>query len=75
LQSQSKTEMAVDCLEHVVGQAPDFTPAHVLLARLYYKLKRPGDAERERSTVTRLNAEEQKRQPTPDAKAAKPSRE
>ena len=75
LQSQSKTEMAVDCLEHVVRQAPDFTPAHVLLARLYYKLKRPGDAERERSIIARLNAEEQTRQPTPDPKAAKPSKE
>ena len=75
LQSQSKTEMAVDCLEHVVRQAPDFTPAHVLLARLYYKLKRPSDAERERSIIARLNAEEQTRQPTPDPKAAKPSKE
>ena len=75
LQSQGKTERAVDCLEHVVRQAPDFTPAHVLLARLYYKLKRPGDAERERSIIARLNAEEQTRQPTPDPKAVKPSRE
>jgi tetratricopeptide (TPR) repeat protein len=75
LQSQGKTERAVDCLEQVVRQAPDFTPAHVLLARLYYKLKRPGDAERERSIIARLNAEEQTRQPTPDPKAVKPSRE
>lgn len=75
LQSQGKTEMAVDCLEHVVRKAPDFTPAHVLLARLYYKLKRPADAERERSIIARLNAEEQRRQPTPDPKAAKTSKE
>jgi tetratricopeptide (TPR) repeat protein len=75
LQSQGETERAVDCLEQVVRQAPDFTPAHVLLARLYYKLKRPGDAERERSIIARLNAEEQTRQPTPDPKAVKSSRE
>jgi hypothetical protein len=67
--------MAVDCLEHVVRQAPDFTPAHVLLARLYYKLKRPADAERERSIIARLNSEEQKSQPTTDPNAAKSSRE
>jgi tetratricopeptide (TPR) repeat protein len=74
LQSRSETEMAVDCLETVVRKAPDFTPAHVLLARLYYKLKRSADAERERSIIATLNAEEQKRQPTPDPKTAKASR-
>src|SRR5258707_46303 len=75
LQSQSKTEMAVDCPEHNFGEGQDFSPAPVFLARLYYKLKRPGDAERERSIIARLNAEEQTRQPTPDPKAAKPSKE
>jgi hypothetical protein len=34
----------------------------VLLARLYYKLKRPEDANRERAIVERLNAEQQERQ-------------
>ena len=49
-------------LEHVTAAKPDFTAAHVLLATLYYKLKRPNDGARERAIVDRLTAEEQKRQ-------------
>jgi hypothetical protein len=47
-------------LEKVIGIEPDHTPAHVLLARLYFKLKRTADAEREQQTVARLNDEQQK---------------
>jgi tetratricopeptide (TPR) repeat protein len=62
-QAKGSTEEAVGLLERVVATAPDYTPAHVLLARLYYKLKRPADAERERAIIDRLNAEQQKKQP------------
>jgi len=49
----------------VVGRNPDFTPAHVILARLYYQLKRKNDAERERAIIQKLNEEQQKKQPVP----------
>jgi hypothetical protein len=42
---------------------PDYSPAHVLLARLYFKLKRVDDAKREQAIVERLAVEQQKRQP------------
>jgi tetratricopeptide (TPR) repeat protein len=62
-QAKGQVEEAVKLLERVTTLAPDFTAAHVLLARLYYKVKRPADAERERAIVERLNAEQQKREP------------
>jgi hypothetical protein len=42
---------------------PDYSPAHVLLARLYFKLKRIDDAKREQAIVERLAIEQQKKQP------------
>lgn len=66
-QARGATEEAVTLLEKVVAQQPDFTPAHVLLARLYFKLKRVADGERERGIIERLNAEQQKNQPAPEA--------
>ena len=53
VQSQGSTQEAVNLLERVVSQTPDFRSAHVLLARLYYKLKRIPDAERERADTHR----------------------
>src|SRR5262249_32595129 len=41
-----------------------FTPAHVLLARLYYKLNRSKDGEREREIIQKLQEDEQKKQPS-----------
>ena len=46
-------------LERIVSRQPDHTPAHVMLARLYYKLKRNADAEREQAIVARLNEQQQ----------------
>jgi hypothetical protein len=43
---------------------PDYIPAHVLLARLYFRLKRIDDARREQAIVERLTVEQQKKQPT-----------
>ena len=56
-------EKALALLEPVVKEAPDFIDGHVLLATMYYRLKRKDDAERERAIVTRLTAENQARQP------------
>lgn len=53
---------AAALLERVVAAKPDYTPAHVLLAQTYIKLKRMQDAARERALVNRLNAEEQQKQ-------------
>ena len=46
-------------LEEVVRQQPGFIAAHVLLARLYSKLNRTADYERERAEIERLQALEQ----------------
>jgi tetratricopeptide (TPR) repeat protein len=48
-------------LERAVESAPDFTPAHVLLARVYGKLNRKEDYLRHRDIIAELNAAEQER--------------
>jgi predicted Zn-dependent protease len=63
LQAKGANQEAATMLEQVVKQLPDFTQAHVVLARLYFKLGRPADAERERVIINRLNAEQQKKEP------------
>ncbi len=60
---EDKQEEAATLLQRVVAAKPDYTPAHVLLAQTYIKLKRLNDAARERAVVNRLNAEEQRSQP------------
>src|SRR5262249_14335495 len=49
LQAQGKTEETVKSLEQVVTILPDYMQAHVLLARLYFKLKRTDEAKREQA--------------------------
>jgi tetratricopeptide (TPR) repeat protein len=56
-------ERAVQLLEEVVAQVPDFVDAHVLLATTYYRLKRKEDGDRQREIVARLTAERQAKQP------------
>ncbi len=63
IQARGDDAGAVRRLEQVVSQTPDFIAAHVLLARLYYKLKRTAEAERERAIVDRLNAAQQAKEP------------
>jgi tetratricopeptide (TPR) repeat protein len=46
-------------LEEVVKAAPSFVEAHVLLATVYYRLKRKADGDRERAIIQKLNAENQ----------------
>jgi predicted Zn-dependent protease len=71
-QARGQTEEAAVLLESVVRAEPAFIPARVLLARLYSKLNRTADFERERAEIDRLQAQEQRlyqerqqKQPTP----------
>ena len=50
-------------LEGVVKEYPDFIEARVLLAFVYYRLKRKEDGDREQTVVQKLNSEQQSRQP------------
>jgi tetratricopeptide (TPR) repeat protein len=60
-QEHGEAAKAAELLEQVVVQQPDYTPAHVLLARAYAKLKRREDFRREQAIIRRLNEEEQTR--------------
>ena len=48
---QGKTEEAAKLLETVIKELPNYSPAHVLLARVYFKLKRNDDARREQAVI------------------------
>jgi len=61
--SQGKVDQARTELESIVKESPQFTEAHVSLATVYYRLKRPADGNRERGIVQRLTAEAQAKQP------------
>lgn len=50
-------------LEALTKQWPQFMEAHVSLALVYYRLKRPEDSKRERGIVQKLTAEVQAQQP------------
>jgi Flp pilus assembly protein TadD len=52
---------ASELLERAVRKQPDFTPAHVLLARVYAKLGRTEEARRQQTIIARLREEEQRR--------------
>jgi tetratricopeptide (TPR) repeat protein len=52
---------AAEHLEAAVRGQPDFTAAHVLLARVYAKLGRVEEAKREQAVIARLRQEEQQR--------------
>lgn len=47
----------------VIQQAPDYRQAHVLLATVYYRSKRPELGDRERLLVEKLKNQEQEREP------------
>jgi tetratricopeptide (TPR) repeat protein len=61
--SQGKIDQARGELESMVKEAPQFTEAHVSLATVYYRMKRPEDGNRERGIVRKLIAEAQAKQP------------
>jgi tetratricopeptide (TPR) repeat protein len=56
------TEALAD-LEKLVKDTPDFVEAHVMLATVYYRLKRKADGDREQAIINKLNAERQANQP------------
>ncbi len=56
-----QVEKAVETLERAVNLRPEFISAHVLLARVYSKLKRPADFAREQRIIRQLTEEEQER--------------
>jgi tetratricopeptide (TPR) repeat protein len=60
---QGKVQEALPELEQLVKDAPDFVEAHVMLATVYYRLKRKADGDREQAIVNKLNAERQAKQP------------
>jgi len=61
--ASGQTESAVTDLEHLERKYPDWLPAHVELAALYYRLRRPDDGLKERQIVERLTAKQQARGP------------
>ena len=60
---QGKLAEALPELEQLVKEAPDFVEAHVMLATVYYRLKRKADGDREQAIVNKLHAERQAKQP------------
>ncbi len=60
---QGKVNEALPELEKLVRDTPDFVEAHVMLATVYYRLKRKADGDREQAIVNKLNAERQAKQP------------
>lgn len=63
LLSQGELEESRRMLETVIGEVPDYTEAHVLLATCYYRLKRTEDGDRHKAIAERLRQKEQERQP------------
>jgi tetratricopeptide (TPR) repeat protein len=69
--SEGDSEKARQMLDALVKEYPQFLEAHVSLALVYYRLKRPIDSKREREIVQKLTAEAQAKQPgvkQPDGK-------
>jgi tetratricopeptide (TPR) repeat protein len=61
--AQSKLNDALPALEQLVKDAADFVQAHVMLATVYYRMRRKADGDREQAIVNKLNAERQAKQP------------
>lgn len=60
--AENRLGEALEHLEAVAREAPDFVEGHVSLATLYYRLKRKEDGDRERAIVQRLNEEIQRKE-------------
>ena len=59
--TQRNWQEVATLLEDVTEAQPEFTPAHVMLARAYAKLKRTDLFRREQGIIRRLNEEQQER--------------
>lgn len=64
-----RTEEALAAIEGVVRDVPDFLEGHATLTRLYYRLGRTADAQRERAIVDALRA----KRDAADQAAARPA--
>jgi tetratricopeptide (TPR) repeat protein len=60
---QGKLNEALPALEQLVKDTADFVAAHVMLATVYYRMRRKADGDREKAIVNKLNAEQQAKQP------------
>jgi tetratricopeptide (TPR) repeat protein len=60
---QGRSEEARSQLETIVKSAPDFTEGHVMLATVYYRLKRKSDGDAQRAIVQKLNEARQAKEP------------
>lgn len=61
--AQGNLTEALLLLEQLVNDAADFVQAHVMLATVYYRMRRKADGDREQAIVNKLNAERQAKQP------------
>jgi tetratricopeptide (TPR) repeat protein len=61
--AQGKLNEALPALEQLVKDAADFIQAHVMLATVYYRMRRKADGDREQAIVKKLNAERHAKQP------------
>jgi tetratricopeptide (TPR) repeat protein len=61
--AQGKLNEALPALEQLAKDAADFVQAHVMLATVYYRMRRKADGDREQAIVNKLNAERQAKQP------------
>jgi tetratricopeptide (TPR) repeat protein len=59
--TQGLTEQALQELEQLIRDYPNFSEAHAALARVYYKLKRTADGDRETAEARRVREDAQKR--------------
>jgi tetratricopeptide (TPR) repeat protein len=57
--ARGNVEQARTQLESIVGEAPNFTEAHVSLATAYYREKKKIEGDRQRAIVVKLNADKQ----------------
>ena len=57
--AQGRKEDACHLLEDLTGRYPNFREAHIVLANLYYRMKRKSDGDRESGIVRSLNAKRQ----------------
>lgn len=64
-----RTDEALEIIEGVVRDVPDFLEGHATLTRLYYRLKRREDAERHRAIADEIRA----RREAEDLAAVRPS--
>jgi len=58
-ESKGQFEGAAALIEKAVESQPELTPAHVALARIYFRLGRKADGERERNIVADLEKKQQ----------------